>query len=300
MEVQCPTCSAKFKVPDTVAVATCPYCGTTFHVHTGEEAKEEHYFFPPMKKDPAGVLLKFLSRQYGAPADITGAKVTKKELHWVPVHFFYARGRYRRWETIEEVFFEGIPAGSPLSSFLLDYPFPVRGKRFFDQSIVSRGKYYEPELSKDEAEKKVYEHLIDALRSEAFEEDKTFDSKEVEYEIKYQGLVHYPVWEVRYEYGGEEFSGYVDGTDGRVIDADYPLMSEARKRATLLGIGLLGAGLVFGVAATAVYRSFWGMLGGLASAGAGAYGIFKKGSRKRRTVSEVGLSSRRHVYFKSE
>ena len=298
MEVQCPTCSAKFKVPDTVTVATCPYCGTTFHVHTGEEATEEHYFFPPMKKDAGGVLLKFLSRQYGAPADITGARVTKKELHWVPVHFFYAHGRYRRWTTIEEVFFEGVPAGSPLAPLLDGYPFPVRGKRFFDQSIVGKGRYYEPELSKEEAEKKVYEHLLSALRSEALEEDKPFEDDNVEYEIKYQGLVHYPVWEVSYEYSGEEFYGYVDGTDGRVIEANYPLMSGARKKATLLGTGLIGAGLVFGIAAAGAYGSIWGIVGGLISAGAGSYGIFKKGSVRRRTVSEVSSSDGGNIYFK--
>ena len=300
MEIQCPTCSARFKVPDTVSVATCPYCGTTFHVHTGKEAEEEHYFFSPMKEDPAGKLLKFLSRQYGAPADITGARVTKKELHWVPVHFFYAHGRYRRWETIEEVFFEGVPAGSPLASLLDGYPFPVRGKRFFDQSIVGKGEYYEPELLKEDAEKRVYEHLISALRSEALEEDKPFESgDEVEYEIKYQGLVHYPVWEVAYEYNGEEFrDNYVDGSDGRVIKAEYPLMSEARKKATVLGAGLLGTGLILGVIAAGLYGSVWGILGGLASAGAGAYGIFRKGTVKRRTVSEVDFSRRGNIYFK--
>ena len=299
MEVQCPTCSAKFKVPDTVTVATCPYCGTTFHIHTGEEAKEEHYFFPPMKKDPGGVLLKFLSRQYGAPADITSAKILEKELHWVPVHFFYAHGRYRRWTTIEEVFFEGIPAGSPLASLLAGYPFPIRGKRFFDQSLVGRGRYYEPKLSKEEAEREVYDHLLNALRSEALEEDKPFESgDEVEYEIKYQGLVHYPIWKVHYEYAGENFAGYVDGTDGRVIKAEYPLMSGARKKASLLGAGLLGAGLVFGVVAAGMYGSAWGLLGGIISAGAGSYGIFRKGVVKRRTVSEVRFGGGGNIYFK--
>ncbi|ASJ12413.1 zinc ribbon domain-containing protein [Thermococcus thioreducens] len=296
MEVQCPTCSAKFKIPETVSVATCPYCGTTFHIHTGEKSEKEHFFFPPMRKDPAGVLLKFLSRQYGAPADITGAKVTKKELHWVPVYFFYLHGRSRLWSTVEEARFLGIPAASRFMNLLNHYPFPIRGKRFFDESIVGKGRYYEPELDREQAEAMARAEMENALRSEARQEDKS--AGEMEIVVRYLGLVHYPIWEVHYEYRGERFTGYVDGTDGRVILGEYPLMSDARKKATFLGAGVVGAGLVFGIVATAIYGSAWGLIGGLISAGAGAFGIFRKGSVKRRKVSEVMKTGEGNLYFR--
>lgn len=295
MEVTCPTCSAKFKVPDTVSIATCPYCGTTFHVHTGAESEVDHFFFPPMKEDPAGKLLKFLSRQYGAPADIVGAKVTKKELHWVPVYFFYLHGRSKSNETVEEVEFFGIPAGSPFVTLLTEYPFPIRGKRFFDESIVKKGKYYEPDLDREKAETIVRSRLENALKKEASEESSY--AGELELTVKFQGLVHYPLWEIHYEYGGENFVNFVDGTDGRVIRAEYPLMSEARKKATLLGGGVVGAGLVLGILASALAGSLWGLVGGLAGGLAGGMGIFTKGSVKKRTVSEVIKVGRGNVYF---
>ncbi|AEK72280.1 hypothetical protein GQS_01890 [Thermococcus sp. 4557] len=295
MEVQCPTCSAKFKVPDTVSVATCPYCGTTFKLETREEVGE-HFFFPPMRKDAGGVLLKFLSRQYGAPADITGAKIAKKELYWVPVYFFYLHGRSTRWSTIEEVRFVGIPAGSPFQGMLKDYPFPIRGKRFFDEAVVGKGKYYEPKMSKEEAEAMARSIMESALRSEASQEDKSLGG--VEIEVKYQGLVHYPLWEVHYEYGGQSFAGYVDGTDGRVVQAEYPLMSGARKKATFLGVGVLAAGLIIGIAAAGAYGSAWGLIGGLIPGGAGAFGIFRKGAVKKRKVSEVMRLNKGNLYFK--
>ena len=295
MEVQCPTCSAKFKVPDTVSVATCPYCGTTFRLETKEELGE-HFFFPPMRKDAGGVLLKFLSRQYGAPADITGAKITKKELHWVPVYFFYLHGRSTRWSTIEEVRFVGIPAGSPFQKLLKDYPFPIRGKRFFDEAVVRKGKYYEPKMSREEAESIARSIMESALRSEASQEDKSLGG--VEIEVKYQGLVHYPLWEVHYEYGGQSFAGYIDGTDGRVVQAEYPLMSGARKKASFLGAGVLAAGLVIGIIAAGVYGSAWGLIGGLIPGGAGAFGIFRKGAVKKRKVSEVMRLNKGNLYFK--
>ncbi|CAD5244166.1 zinc ribbon domain-containing protein [Thermococcus camini] len=296
MEVQCPTCSARFKVPDTVSVATCPYCGTTFHVHTGEKSEEEHFFFPPMRKDAGGVLLKFLSRQYGAPADITGARITKKELHWVPVYFFYLHGRSTRWSTIEEVRFLGLPAASRFMDLLDHYPFPIRGKRFFDESIVKKGRYYEPELDREKAESMARKEMESALRSEAMEEDKSVGGMEID--VRFLGLVHYPIWEVHYEYGGDSFAGYVDGTDGRVILGEYPLMSSARKKATVLGAGVLATGLVFGVAAAGAYGSAWGLIGGLIPAGVGAFGIFSKGSVKRRKVSEVMRTGGGNLYFK--
>ncbi|NJE61251.1 hypothetical protein [Thermococcus sp. 21S7] len=295
MEVQCPTCSAKFKVPDTVSVATCPYCGTTFQLETKEELGE-HFFFPPIRKDAGGVLLKFISRQYGAPADITGAKITKKELHWVPVYFFYLHGRSTRWSTIEEVRFVGIPAGSPFQKLLKDYPFPIRGKRFFDEAVVGKGKYYEPKMSREEAEAMARSIMESALGSEASQEDKSLGG--VEIEVKYQGLVHYPLWEVYYEYGGQNFVGYVDGTDGRVVQAEYPLMSGARKKASLLGAGVLAAGLIIGIIAAGAYGSAWGLIGGLIPGGAGAFGIFRKGAVKKRKVSEVMRLNKGNLYFK--
>ena len=295
MEVTCPTCSATFKVPDTVEVATCPYCGTTFHVHTKETG--EHFFFPPMKKDAGGVLLKFLSRQYGAPADIVDAKVTKRELHWVPVYFFYLHGRSRLWPTVEEVQFMGIPAGSPFKTLLEGYPFPIRGKIFFDEAVVKKGHYYEPEVPKEKAEELARVALINALKGEASQEDKRVSEDELELEVRYLGLVHYPLWELRYEYGGNEYWGYVDGTDGRVISAEYPLMSGARKRASMMALGVLGAGFVLGIIASAAYGTGLGLLGGIIPGGVGAWGIASKGAVRKRIVSEVMKGRSGNLYF---
>ena len=296
MEVTCPTCSAKFKVPDTIEVATCPYCGTTFHVHTKETG--EHFFFPPMRKDAGGVLLKFLSRQYGAPADITGAKVTKKELHWVPVYFFYLHGWSRLWLSIEEVQFMGIPAGSPFKTLLEGYPVPIRGKVFFSEDVFRKGHYYEPEVPREKAEELARVSLINALSGEAMEEDKSVSEDELELEVRYLGLVHYPLWELRYEYSGEEYWGYVDGTDGRVISAEYPLESGARKKASALALGVVGAGIVLGFIASGIYGTIWGLLGGVIPAGVGAWGISSKGVVKKRIVSEVIKGRSGNLYFR--
>ncbi|MEO2152259.1 MAG: hypothetical protein ABGW50_06360, partial [Thermococcus sp.] len=250
-----------------------------------------------MRKDAGGVLLKFLSRQYGAPADITGAKITKKELHWVPVYFFYLHGRSRLWPTVEEVQFMGIPAGSPFKTLLEGYPFPIRGKVFFSEDVVKKGHYYEPEVPKEKAEELARVALINALIGEARQEDKSVSEDELELEIRYLGLVHYPLWELRYEYAGKEYWGYVDGTDGRIISAEYPLESGARKKASAMAMGVIGAGAVLGFIASAIFGTPFGLLGGLIPGAVGAWGIGSKGAVKKRIVSGVIKGRSGNLYF---
>lgn len=294
MEVQCPTCSAKFAVPDTVSVATCPYCGTTFEVESREKVGE-HFFFPPVGKDPAGLLLKFISREYGAPADIVDARVKAKVLHYVPVHFFYIHGNLMG-STAEEVMLIGIPAVEKFKELLRDYPFPVRGKRFFDENIVKKGKYYEPEIGREEAEEEAISKVVAAIRAEARDSGDRFSEERLELDVHYQGLVHYPIWEVHYEYGGEEFHGFVDGADGRVIEAKYPMTSEARKKAGVLGGGILAAGIVAGII-FGTAGGFWGFLGGFIPGLAGAVPILFKSARRIQTTGQIRRVYE-HIHFR--
>ncbi|MBO8175362.1 MAG: hypothetical protein H0Z18_08900 [Thermococcus sp.] len=295
MEVECPICSAKFKVPDTITVTTCPYCGTTFEVQSREKVGD-HFFFPVINKDPAGLLLKFLSRQYGAPADIVGAKVESKTLYYLPVHFFYIHANLKD-STAEEVAFIGIPATNKLKWLLEDYPFPVRGKRFFDESIVKKGKYYEPEISKEEAEKMAVEKVLKQVKEEAEVSGDYFTMDKVELEVVYQGLVHYPIWEIFYVYEGKKFLGYVDGSTGVVINATYPLTQEARKKAGALGAGIIGAGVLFGLIFGKL-AGMWGFFSGLIPGIAGAWVILFSGTRAEREVSQLIGGHRGSIHFR--
>ncbi len=294
MKVQCPTCSAEFAVPDTISVATCPYCGTTFKVESREKVGE-HFFFPPIGKDPAGLLLKFISREYGAPADIVDAKVKEKVLHYVPVHFFYIHGNLTG-STAEEVMFIGIPAVKEFTWLLRDYPFPVVGKRFFDENIVKKGKYYEPEIDRKDAEKEAISKVVEAIRKEASDSGDWFSEERLKLDVHYQGLVHYPIWEVHYEYGGEEFHGFIDGADGRVIEAEYPMTSEARKKAGVLGGGVLAAGIVAGIIFGTI-GGVWGFLGGFIPGLAGAVPILFKSAHRIQSTGQIRRVYE-HIHFR--
>ncbi len=92
---------------------------------------------------------------------------------------------------------------------------------------------------------------------------------------------------------------FVDGTDGRVIRGEYPLMSGARKKATILGGSVIGVGVLLGLIASAALSTAWGVIGGLVAGAAGGAGIFMKGSVGKRTVSQIMKTDRGNVYFRA-
>ena len=294
---KCPSCGAPFKIPATVETATCPYCGTTFKaiLSRAEVSEQQHFFFPLDARDPVDLLLRFLSREYGAPPDLKeNAGVETRLLHYVPVYFYYIHGigegvdkKSRRFR-VEEVRFIGIPAvDNEAGRLLKGYSFPVRGKRFFEERFIRRGRYYEPELSKEEADKTAENMLEDLLRREAEESCEKLASFTVtKAEVSYRGLVHYPVWEIHYTYNGESYRGFVDGADGRVIIAWYPQTRHAREAATGMGLGMLGIGILAG----AVLSPFTGglsMIGGIVAGIAGAIPMLRRASHRVAQASQI-------------
>ncbi len=283
MEVTCPHCSAVFTVPDTVKTVTCPYCGLVFHI--GEEGKYEvskvdHYYFPLDERDPYELLLKFVSRQYGSPADIASASsLTKRVLHYVPVYFFYLHGSAivkpflsNRRTRVEVVKYLGIPAiGGKLGLLLEDYPFPIRGKRFFEEDVKRAGVFHEPLFDAEEAKKKAEFFLTSALLDEARKSCSSIsDLQEESKNVEYRGLVHYPVWELAYTYKGETYEGWIDGADGRIILVEHPITVAIRATQIAIGIGLITAGLVVGGFTSIIFHSILGIVGGIAAGFAGA------------------------------
>ena len=294
---RCPSCGAPFKIPPTVDVATCPYCGTTFKavLSKAEVSGEQHFFFPLDPRDPVDLLLRFLTREYGAPPDLKeAAGVEARLLHYIPVYFYYlygvgeGRDKKSRVFKVEEARFIGIPAvDNEVGRLLKGYPFPVRGKRFFEERFVRRGRYYEPEIPRDEADRIAEQILEKMLRDEAKESCENLKSFNVkESRVEYRGLVHYPVWEIKYTYGGDSYKGFVDGADGRIILAWYPQTTHAREIAAGGALGMLGVGLVAGL----ILSPFTGglsLIGGVAAGIAGAIPLLSRAAHKVAQASQV-------------
>lgn len=90
-------------------------------------------------------------------------RVIKKEFYWVLVYFFYFYGRDKYKEIVEEVCFFGILVGLFFKMFLMNYLFLVRGKKFFDEVIVKKGKYYELEMLREKVEEIVCFYIMMVL-----------------------------------------------------------------------------------------------------------------------------------------
>ncbi len=268
VEVECPRCGARFSVLPSMARVTCPYCFTIFHPEKRLEAEDAQFYFPLDKSlDPFEKLVKFLARQYAAPRDLpTEFAVTRRELHWVPVYFFFvdfkatARGFSHVYgETTTEVTetrLVSIPAsGTWLDRELENYPFPVRGKLPFNPEIRDKGVFHEPQVSRDAAEKIAASIVESKVRLEAVESFSSLHSLTLtQRKVEYRGLIYYPVWILEYSYRDGKYQALVDGASGIVIEAQYP--QTARGRISLGVYSLLA--ILLGVAGGLVYAKFLG------------------------------------------
>jgi len=301
---ECPTCGAKFSVPETVATTECPYCGTVFNVKRKVKVEVDHFYFPLSKRDPYDSLLRFIECQYGVPVDIKrNFTITRGTLHIIPVYFYHLHGRARvtvrsrRLKTfnavVEEVDDVGIVAvKGPLRDLLKDYPFPIRGKKFFEERIKRIGIYYDPEISREEAERIASTRLSRRLREEAEElGERVRDFKEELFKVEFKGLVHYPVWELEYGYKGTTYKAYVDGATGVIIRAEHPLSVKGR----VIQIAIGGLLLVIGVVAafTIINLGFsenaklFGTLASLIDGVVASLPLFTRSVRQKVIASEV-------------
>lgn len=234
-EIKCPHCGANFEILEDVSFTSCPYCGYTFNVQTMQEW--EHFFFPVyVTHDLAWTKLRsFILRRYGVPHDFNEeANLTNVALHYVPLHVFHAEAEAeckssKGTAVYHKVFDLIIPAFNGLwfDSILRNHKFSVRGRIFFKPSILKRGKYYPPTLGSQEAKSIVQNIASSSVLNEARESCKgNYNLSKVE--INYVGLVHYPIWELHYNYKNESYKSLIDSTNSRVMYVEYPLSREAR------------------------------------------------------------------------
>lgn len=293
MEITCPECGAKFRVPESVKTFTCPYCGLVF----GERAEEDHYYFPPMDKDPYAVLLEFLKRQFGIPSDIASSSSLKvRELHYVPVYFYYLYGKISGqcagagWTRAEESIYIGVVASRSFRDILKNYPFPVRGKRFFKKEVASMGNYHQPEFGEEDARRYVenilHEILYDELRRQC---SSIREVRVEEIKIAYRGLVHYPIYYLEYVYDKERYSSYIDGVDGKVIFAEHPIKIKTRTTQIAVSMLLLFIALLLGLSISSLLENPIPLISSMIPAASSSIPLLKRSFKKKISSSEIKL-----------
>lgn len=303
MEIECPDCGARFQSLESVKIFTCPYCGLIF----GERVEKDHYYFSLMDRDPYGVLLDFLRRQFGIPSDIASSSSLKvKELHYVPVYFYYLYGRVQGrcrgagLTRAEESIYIGVVASRSFTDILKNYPFPVRGRRFFTNEIMSMGNYHHPEFSEVDARKYVEElfhnMLYDELRCQCRD---VSDVKIEEEKIAFRGLVHYPIYYLEYEYEENRYSSYIDGVDGKIIFTEHPIKIQTRTIQIGVSVILLSVTFLVGLPISMLLASPLPLVSSMFPAIASSIPLLKRSLTRKVSSSELRFleEESRHITY---
>ena len=277
MRIKCPNCGAEFEAPDQSYYVICPYCGITLRRVKGIGFKPEtgHYYYPVNQRDPYHELVRFIYSNAPVPDDfIDSADLRDRKLYYIPMYSYYVEGEvtiYGLREIIttyrygEYVAVPAVDAGV-VTKLLAPWNTALEGKKPFDPRIKSMGKYYEPEIHPYDASwfaELVYKWWS---RIRVWRELGRIYGVDASISMtRYTGLIHYPVWEIRYHYSGRDYKAYVDGVDNRVILAESP--GSFRKNLVLISyIALLSLAIAYGSYFTLSNIGLLEKLRGIASA----------------------------------
>ncbi len=261
MQVKCPHCSAVFNAPDTVYYVVCPYCGTVLKYVAGrfEDTGIGHFYYPINQRDPYPDLIEYLYKHTIVPDDFKdAADLRDRKLYYIPLYSYFVDGEvslYLRDQLVityahgEYVAVPAVDVGM-VSKLLAPWDTALEGKRFYDPSIREMGEYYDPEIHPFDIAwlaELVYKWWA---RIRVLEEyGYPYWADVAVSTTDFRGIVHYPVWWIRYYYKGCFYDAYVDGVDNRVILAQYPVRFFGRLLRGLyaLGLGFISAILSYNI-----------------------------------------------------
>ncbi|MEM2137302.1 MAG: hypothetical protein QXI93_05035 [Candidatus Methanomethylicia archaeon] len=285
MSYTCSNCGASFNIPEGITIVTCPYCGMTINISIGK-LDVEHYFYPTIYDTQRAYnrLKSILSRQFGVPRDFSDQlNLISRVLHYIPLYVFYVEGKTSSGSVeVLEYDYVALPSlKMPPVPIPEDYRFPVRGKVYFKPQIIKDAHFYSPTISRDELEKiaraKVYARFSREL-------DLAGRGLEANINSRCEGLVHYPIWEFKYNYLNFSFNGFVDAVNGEVLYCQYLVSTMHRTFSLSLAIGIVGLGVALGFSIGLLLSApFIGLFGGLSSSLFGAIPLFMKSAYKFQT-----------------
>ena len=289
MRIRCPNCGAEFEAEG--GVVTCPYCG--FQIRLGEV---KTFTYPLRVEDPWRALTSFIRLQRLSPNDVEWkARLIERELLYVPFYVFFVEATGMTYKAtfspdgagnVEFFNYLTVPAAEGFDE-LVNYPLPTRGRRYFDGRV--RGKLVEKTLSEDEARERLRREVRELLKEEA---RRYFHWGRVGldgmgFDVTLDGLVYYPLWRLRYRYGLLTHRAYVDGTDGRIPYAEFPIALPKRFVNFTLGSLLLASGFFFGK--LLFPHGFTSIVGSMGAAAVASFPSLKRAFTPRGRASEHKL-----------
>jgi hypothetical protein len=129
-----------------------------------------------------------------------------------------------------------------LPKYLRDYVVTTTGKVYFDIQHVKKlgGKIIDSIYKFDEAKANLHQQVIDSQSMEMHKEVKQITNRRDDIQQKGVYYIHFPLYEIEFEYRGKIHDALVDGSNGRIVHVKVPVSAEFRAK-TLTAMGAFGA-----------------------------------------------------------
>ncbi len=189
--LNCPKCGAPFEYEPGMKFKKCDYCGTMIYI---DKSRVMFYYIIPFSIEDKDVVSLFKRWASGSKMEkgLENSVIKSVNKMYFPVYRFVRNVNNREMVIIK-------PAKTTLLSGLTNVKIPPGNMNIFDDNFsTGNAKVIQPELSMD-----------------------TY-LKELPGTAKEQELVFFPIYEIRYEFRGKEYSAVIDGSSGEVFTSYYP------------------------------------------------------------------------------
>ncbi len=242
--MNCPKCGAPFEYEPGMRFKKCDYCGTMIYI---DKSQVMFYYIIPFTIDSKQVIQVFRRWASGPKMEkgLENSRIKNVKAMYFPVYRFV-----RDVDGKEEVMVK--PAKTTLLPGLSNLKIPPGDMKIFDSSFkVGNVNVIHPDLTMD-----TYQKNLPGIGKE-------------------QEIVYFPIYEIRYEFQGKEYSVVVDGSAGEIFTSYYPPRSSVPYLSiAMLTFFLTAVGAAVG---TMVSASGWLLtIGGLLAGIGGGYYIAKK------------------------
>jgi DNA-directed RNA polymerase subunit RPC12/RpoP len=241
-EIKCSHCGAPIEFKPGEILATCKYCGYTVVLETGKTFDFEHSLLlnrydQTQIEEP---VREWMREGFLKPQDLARkAKISEKNLIYLPfwVVSVDAKSSYKGvFERIApavvkegeiEKDYDWLVLARKATEFpTRDYNVPLEGKISYDfRRVEGFAKVLNSEIDKDEAVELAKEQIETNHRFLSQQDiDKIIEMK-TDFKVEQVVYLHAPIWFVRYDYKGESYQLFADGTTGSIIKGSIPMKS---------------------------------------------------------------------------
>jgi hypothetical protein len=137
-----------------------------------------------------------------------------------------------------------------------DHPIPTRSKEFFSHAHADdhNGKVMHSQISEEQAKEHAKKVAYNKQTALIMDEVQQIEKRDDNLDVGETFLMHVPVWELNYSYGGGTYKASVAAATGYVIESKYPRSLAFRAAGIgfglillIAGIGLIGLSVVLSI-----------------------------------------------------